>query len=459
MIFIKTEPGRLLENGGRPGLNVNHDPWEVVMKKEMTRRSFLIKTGLMSAGVLGSIGMFNAAGFFSPEAEAAGAGGGFRVVDTNQNRCYDASGRVISPPRPGEAYYGQDAQFQGLRPAYRDNNDGTITDLNTGLMWQKTPGEKMSWDQAAAGASSFSLAGHNDWRLPSIKELYSLMDFTGYVKRTARDSKPYIDTRFFDFKFGDASRGERIIDCQYWSSTRYVGTTMNGSPTAFGVNFADGRIKGYPTKTQRGVGRRDMRYVRYVRGSRSYGINKFVNNGNGTVTDLATGLMWMQLDSGALKAGPGKDGKMNWEQALAWADGLSFAGYSDWRLPNAKELQSIVDYRRSPQTSGGPAIDPVFRTTAIIDEGGRKNYPYFWTGTTHIETRGAQNAVYVAFGEALGFMRFPGRGGRAQLMDVHGAGSQRSDPKTGDPTRFPTGRGPQGDVIRIYNFARLVRRA
>ncbi len=42
-------------------------------------------------------------------------------------------------------------------------------------------------------------------------------------------------------------------------------------------------------------------------------------------------------------------------------------------------------------------------------------------------------------------------------MDVHGAGSQRSDPKTGDPANCPYGHGPQGDVIRIFNYVRLVR--
>ena len=42
-------------------------------------------------------------------------------------------------------------------------------------------------------------------------------------------------------------------------------------------------------------------------------------------------------------------------------------------------------------------------------------------------------------------------------VDVHGSGAQRSDPKTGDPAMFPHGRGPQGDVIRIYNYVRLVR--
>ena len=42
-------------------------------------------------------------------------------------------------------------------------------------------------------------------------------------------------------------------------------------------------------------------------------------------------------------------------------------------------------------------------------------------------------------------------------QDVHGAGAQRSDPKTGDPADYPTGHGPQGDAIRIYNYVRLVR--
>ena len=61
-------------------------------------------------------------------------------------------------------------------------------------------------------------------------------------------------------------------------------------------------------------------------------------------------------------------------------------------------------------------------------------------------------AVYVAFGRALGWMH-------GEWRDVHGAGAQRSDPKAGNPADFPQGRGPQGDVIRIYNFVRCVRNA
>jgi hypothetical protein len=53
--------------------------------------------------------------------------------------------------------------------------------------------------------------------------------------------------------------------------------------------------------------------------------------------------------------------------------------------------------------------------------------------------------------------RPPGGSGNDRLLDVHGAGAQRSDPKTGNPRDFPHGRGPQGDVIRIFNFVRPVR--
>ncbi|MCH5372348.1 MAG: hypothetical protein JJ992_00100 [Planctomycetes bacterium] len=68
---------------------------------------------------------------------------------------------------------------------------------------------------------------------------------------------------------------------------------------------------------------------------------------------------------------------------------------------------------------------------------------------------GGDAAVYVAFGRSQGWMSR--LGGPYRLLDVHGAGSQRSDPKAGDPSRFPRGRGPQGDVIVIYNMVRPVR--
>jgi arylsulfatase A-like enzyme len=212
----------------------------------------------------------------------------------------------------------------------------------------------------------------------------------------------------------------------------------------FGVNFADGRIKGYPVRNQRGE---KAFHVLLVRGNPEYGKNKFRDNGGGTITDDATGLTWTKADSGA---------GMDWPSALEYAEGMDFAGHSDWRLPTAKELESIVDYTRSPDTTNSAAIDPVFEATEITNEGGKKDYAHYWTSTSHVSSRGASTAVYINFGRSLGWMQ-DRRTGEKTLMDVHGAGSQRSDPKTGDASRYPYGRGPQGDVIRISNMVRLVR--
>ena len=377
------------------------------------------------------------------------AGGDYVVVDTGQATCYENDGNAISPcPSPGESFFGQDAQYEGTKLSYQDNGDGTVTDLNTGLMWQKTPGVNLTWNEAVVGAEAFELAGYDDWRLPTIKELYSLIDFSGVTGMSAGDSTPYIDTDYFDFEYGDTSAGERFIDAQYVSSTNYVWATMDGDDTVFGVNFADGRIKGYGKEMPDGSVKRFE--VRYVRGNADDSVNDFEDNGDGTVSDNATGLMWSQADSGE---------GMDWEDALAWVEqrnAENYLGYNDWRLPNAKELQSIVDYTRAPDVSGSAAIDPIFEVTQL-DDG---EYPYFWTGTTHLDgpedIRGS-TAVYIAFGRALGYMEMPPGSGNYELLDVHGAGAQRSDPKNGNPDDYPYGRGPQGDVIRIFNYVRAVR--
>ena len=387
------------------------------------------------------------------------AAGDYAIVDTGQVRCYDDT-REVTYPKPGEPFSGQDAQYEGNQPAYRDNRDGTVTDLVTGLMWQKGPAPKMTYQEAVAGASACRVGGHDDWRLPTIKELYSLILFSGTdpdPQSAATSSlRPFIDADHFAFEYGDASKGERIIDSQYATSTKYVSTTMHGNETMFGVNFADGRIKGYPVShPARQRGRTKTYCVLYVRGNAEYGKNQFRDNGDGTITDDATGLTWTKEDSGHFKAGTNRDGKLNWQQALQWAEGLDYAGRSDWRLPNVKELQSIVDYTRSPDTSRSPALDPIFSTTPIRNGLDQKDYAFYWSGTTHVGQHGGQSAAYVAFGRSQGWMR--NFQGQYDLLDVHGAGSQRSDPKAGDPSQFPRGRGPQGDVISIYNLVRPVR--
>ena len=424
------------------------------------------------------------------------AAASYTIVDTGQTKCYD-NRNEIAPPKPGQPFYGQDAQFQAHPPSYTLSADGlTVHDNNTGLTWQRSPDtdgdgslsrrDKLTLAQAQAQPAKLNAArfgGFDDWRLPSIKELYSLFDPrgtdpSGPSNMDTSGLTPYIDTKYFKFAYGDTRTGERIIDSQYASSTKYVGKGPRGFDKLFGVNFADGRIKGYDLQMPGGAEK--TFFVQCVRGNPSYGKNDFHDNADGTITDRATGLMWSKADSGK---------GMNWQEALAWVqkkNAEKFLGHDDWRLPSVKELQSIVDYTRSPDTTHSPAIDPVFHCNMITNEGGQADYPCYWSATTHAGFHGGGAAMYVAFGRAAGWMSPraraggpperrggfgggpgpggppgagpPGKdGGDYHFVDVHGAGAQRSDPKVGDPAMFPHGRGPQGDVIRIYNYVRLVR--
>jgi len=381
----------------------------------------------------------------APDAALETTGLPYTIVDTGQAYCYNDAASIPCPDS-GSAYFGQDAQYTGNLPNYTENGDGTITDLNTGLMWAKDPGSKLTYNQAVAGAATFDLAGFDDWRLPTIKELYSLILFSGYdpsgcdSEAVCPDLVPFIDTKVFDFQYGQPDTGERLIDAQFISNTPYVGQGVEGG-LVFGVNFADGRIKGYGTGPMPGATEDKTFFVLYVRGKTGYGLNQFADNGDGTISDQATGLTWMQTDS---------QRALGWQDALVYCENLSWAGYDDWRLPNAKELHSIIDTTRAPDTSNTAAINSLFQSTPITNEAGQPDYPYYWTSTTHLNRQtGATDAVYLAFGRALGYSS-------GTWMDIHGAGAQRSDPKTGDPASFSQGRGPQGDAIRILNYARCV---
>jgi hypothetical protein len=146
-------------------------------------------------------------------------------------------GNVIDCASP--AYPGQDGLYlAGCSPAGRfvDNLDGTVTDTCTGLMWQKNtaPGTFL-WQGALGYCEGLELAGHNDWRLPNLRELRTLLDYGG--------GEPAIDPVF------------QAIAEMYWTSS-----TWNVDPThAFTVGFQidegnnhEAKIDPFPVRAVRG---------------------------------------------------------------------------------------------------------------------------------------------------------------------------------------------------------------
>ena len=110
----------------------------------------------------------------------------------------------------------------------------------------------------------------------------------------------------------------------------------------------------------------------------------FVDNGDGTVTDTVTGLMWQQGD------GHNDSGERTWQAALAYCEGCTEAGYTDWRLPNIRELESIVDW-----STYSPAIDPVFDCRSS----------HYWSSSTYVDY--PDFAWFVDFGN--GYVNYYGR--------------------------------------------------
>lgn len=150
------------------------------------------------------------------------------VLCTGQNKCYNDSAQMTCPA-PGEDFYGQDAQYAALGycilGSYTVSGaepEEIVTDNNTGLQWQRTlSGAAYTWQQAVDYCSNLTYCGHSDWRLPTRKELFTLVNF-GRVN-------PAIDT--------DAFPG--VPSAYFWSSSSHLGHTPGN---AWGVYFGNGLV-------------------------------------------------------------------------------------------------------------------------------------------------------------------------------------------------------------------------
>ncbi len=109
---------------------------------------------------------------------------------------------------------------------------------------------------------------------------------------------------------------------------------------------------------------------------------RFTDHSNGTVTDNLTGLMWVKAPHSL----PGNSGTMTWNNAIDFCNVLSFAGHSDWRLPNVRELQSLIDYGRS-----WPALPSGHPFTGVQSD-------WYWSSSTIADFTGYAWRVYLYFG-------------------------------------------------------------
>jgi hypothetical protein len=225
-------------------------------------------------------------------------------------------------------------------------------------------GDRSMRCEALAHFDGLIFAGHADWRLPNIRELQSLFDYDR--------KQPAIDVSVFG-----------VESQPYWSST----TLADGSGWPWVAFFFEGGV-GAPNPGT-GTNRAYVRPVRsggcllpetgqtlcyddsdppikldscpsagdfagqdgfYTTGCPMAG--RFPDNGDGTVTDTCTGLMWQEADDGNTRT---------WCNALDYCENLPLAGFNNWRLPNLRELQSIIDYGNRD-----PAIDGSFDVTSLV---------------------------------------------------------------------------------------------
>nr|WP_244247509.1 DUF1566 domain-containing protein [Leptospira yasudae] len=307
------------------------------------------------------------------------------ISDTGQNLCYTNAGTTT--PCTGT---GQDGEFSNI-PNIRSftgptqhsvyTTNYTTLDNLRGLVWKSCP-EGQLGATCAGAATSIDLntallappgtcnglnvqnagngyAGRTNWRIPTVRELLSIINYA--------NSPVFMETT--EFPNADQSN-------LYLSITDYGPNTM----MAWVVDFLHPGFSIQPyMKNAAGL-------LRCVSGNATPAPS-FQDNGNGTITDRNTNLLWSKCPMGKSGAtcAVGVLFVGNRNSAFTNCGALVLAGRSDWRLPNINELLTIVDYAGA----GNPSI-----LTAVFP-----NFPMnvFWTSTTNQEATMLTQSIAVNF--------------------------------------------------------------
>ena len=307
----------------------------------------------------------------------------FPLADTDERTCSNDSTGTITCPTAGQAYYGQDAQYgwdslhaesERFTRSLSVSSQPVVLDNVTGLTWQGcaaglTSGDcsagqvaSYTWEDAVAYCDTLDWGSYQDWHLPDPYELDSIADATMGYDTTA---------------FPAGLQSGKL----YWSS----------SSSSDRSSYAWVGEVGASSTFDKTVGE----LVRCVRGKTGSQPTRFTLDTSvakePVVVDNVTGLTWQGCVAGLTggDCATGTVSSLYWIDALSYCVGLSWGGNSDWRLPNWKELRSIVDDRLHD-----PAIDASTFPATPQDA----NY---WSSTSDPYScmDGICYAWYVAFGD------------------------------------------------------------
>jgi len=255
----------------------------------------------------------------------------FKLPDTGQTTSYTITA-------------GEDADYVINPLSFTDNGNGTVTDNNTGLMWQKTDGGEMTFEKAVSYADTLTLGGYTDWRMPTAIELFSIHLFD--------NNNPALNTTIFT----------KTVAEYWWSSEKQADNATN-----IWATNAGGGIGNHPKTETISAGGTKYFHVRAVRNpiTTTITVAHFTDNGDGTIKDNYTGLTWQKSSSTT---------PMNWEVALTYAKTVTLGGKSDWRLPNIKELQSLNDVSRVK-----PSINKTYFPNIVSSA-------FYWSSTSQYKT-------------------------------------------------------------------------
>lgn len=232
-----------------------------------------------------------------------------KIPDTGQTASYTST-------------KGEDSDYLINPSSYKDNGDGTITDYVTGLLWQKADGGEMTFENAVNYCNNLILGGYSDWRLPTSHELFNINQFDNV--------NPALNTNYFT-----------KTAAEYWWTSE---TRVDDATRVWVVN-AGGGVGAHPKSETQSAGGSKLFHVRAVRDlyTITFSVTHFTDNGDGTITDNYTGLVWQKIQS---------PNTYTWEEALNYAGSFSLAGKTNWRIPNIKELFSL-----NKETLAKPSIN------------------------------------------------------------------------------------------------------